>query len=67
MNWITLLEDKHETFPDEGIEVLVTDGTNYDVAWYLMSSTYEWRKTDLEEDTTKKFNAFKITKWSYID
>lgn len=66
MNWVKLLENDYDTYPKEGYSVIVSDGTNYDVAWYLMSSSYVWMKTDVVKDDAKKFNQFKITKWSYI-
>lgn len=67
MNWVNFIEDDYSTYPKEGYDVIVSDGTHYDVAWYLMSSTYEWRKTDLIADDCIVFNQFKITKWTYID
>lgn len=67
MNWITINEeDKEKTYPKEGIDVLVSDTKNYDVAWYLMSSEYVWMKTDILNDTVNEFKEFKIIKWSYI-
>jgi len=67
MNWITIIEDNIETFPKEGINVLISDGKHYDVAYYLMSSTYEWRKVNLKNDNAKKFKDFTPIKWKYIN
>jgi hypothetical protein len=67
ITWIKLREGEYETYPKEGIDVLVTDGIHLDIAWFLMSSTYEWRKTDLAIDDAKLFNQFKITQWAYIN
>jgi hypothetical protein len=67
MKWIDFIENNFDTYPSEGHDVLVTDGTNYDVAWYVMSGTYKWMKTDLQADDSKEFNQFKITKWAYIN
>lgn len=65
--WIEIHKDDIETFPGEGITVLVTDGTNYDVAWYLMSSEYKWVKTDITNDCLIDFEAFVPTMWRTID
>ncbi len=67
ITWIKLREGEYETYPKEGIDVLVTDGTHLDITWFLMSSTYEWRKTDLAIDDAKLFNQFTITQWAYIN
>lgn len=72
MNWVTIVEwipgkfNQVDTYPDEGIELLVTDGTHYDVAWYARSGDYKWIKTKLLEDTIEDFVAFKPTHWTYI-
>ena len=66
MEWINLKEEDYETYPKEGYDVIVSDGTHYDVAWYLMSSTYRWMKTNLVEDDCGEFKQFKIMKWAYI-
>ena len=42
MDWNELIDNDYSTYPKEGIDVLVTDGTHMDIAWFLMSSTYEW-------------------------
>lgn len=67
MNWIILVEDDYNTYPKEGVEVLVSDGENYDIAWYLMSSEYMWMKTDHAKDTADKYKGITIIKWSYIE
>lgn len=65
--WIDIIEDDYKTFPPEGEDVLVSDGKNYDVAWYLMSSEYAWMKTNIEMDRADEFNSFTITKWKTIE
>lgn len=67
MNWVNLVEGDYNTFPKEGYEVIVSDGINYDVAWYLMSSQYEWMKTNHVKDTAEPYNDIEIIKWSYIE
>lgn len=63
MEWINF-EDE---LPPEGVEVLVTDGIHYDVAWYLMSGEYIWRKNILEKDDVIEFTAFTPIKWKEIE
>ncbi len=65
--WLNIDNNAIETFPKEGVEVLVSDGTNYDVAWYLMSSEYIWKKNIINEDNTINFESFIPTKWCHID
>jgi len=55
MEWTKLIKDKYDTYPKEGIEVLVSDGKSYDVAWYLMSGEYRWVKNDLVKDSLLDF------------
>jgi len=57
-------DDDHE--PPEGIEVLVSDGTNYDVAYYIKSGEYKWLKVNVKDDDVSDFDNFTITKWSFI-
>ncbi len=67
MNWIEIIKDDIDTYPKEGIDVLISDGKNYDVAYYIMSSSYKWLKVDLIEDTANEFTSFIISKWAYIE
>ncbi len=67
MNWINLIENDIDTYPKEGYDVVVSDGKHYDVAWYLMSSSYIWMKTDLISDSGEEFKQFKITKWCPLE
>jgi hypothetical protein len=67
MNWIEIIKDDYDTYPKEGIDVLVSDGKNYDVAYYIMSGSYKWVKADLIEDDINDFTSFIISKWVYID
>lgn len=66
MNWIVIEKDNYDSFPKEGIEVLVSDGKHYDVAYYIMSGEYKWVKVDVIQDDINDFNSFVITKWAYI-
>lgn len=67
MNWIEIIKDDYNTYPKEGIDVLVSDGENHDVAYYIMSGSYKWVKVDLIEDDIHDFTSFIISKWTYID
>lgn len=67
MNWIKIIKDNYDTYPNEGINVLFSDGKNYDVAYYIMSSEYIWVKVDLIKDDINDFTSFTISKWRYID
>lgn len=67
MNWIEIIKDDYDTYPKECINVLVSDGKNYDVAYYIMSGSYRWVKVDLIEDDINDFTSFIISKWTYID
>lgn len=65
--WIEIIEDDYETYPNEGIVVLVSDGINYDVAYYVMSGTYKWLKeTNVEEEVCEYFTSFKPLYWELI-
>lgn len=64
--WITIIPGNYDTYPPEGIDMLVTDGTHYDVANFLMSSSYVWMKTNMEEDDQREFKDFPIVKWRAI-
>lgn len=55
-----------EGIPPEGVEVIVSDGNNYDVAYYLMSGEYVWMKNNIKKDCSKKFKSFVPIKWKYI-
>ena len=66
LEWIEIKEDG-DTYPKEGYTVLVSDGINYDTAWYLMSSEYIWKKSDVLNDEELDFNNFVITKWAYFE
>jgi len=66
MKWVIINEADYTTYPDEGVDVIVSDGTHYDVAYYIKSSLYIWFKVDLIADDAVEFKSFNITKWSYI-
>ncbi len=66
MNWIEIIENDYNTYPDEGTFVIVSDGKNQDIAYYIMSSTYKWVKYDLVKNDIIDFTSFVISKWSYI-
>jgi hypothetical protein len=44
MEWVYLTKNDYDTYPDEGCDVIVSDGTHYDVAYYIMSGSYKWVK-----------------------
>ena len=66
LEWIEIKEEG-DTYPKEGYTVLVSDGINYDTAWYLRSSEYIWKKSDVLNDDELDFNNFVITKWTYFE
>ena len=66
-NWIEIEEGDYHTYPGEGIEVLVSDGTNHDVAYYIMSCEYKWLKVDVKNDNVYDFENFIPIKWKLID
>ena len=65
MKWNNIIKGDYETYPREGIDVLVSDGINYDIVYYIMSGEYKWLKVDLIEDDCKDFVSFDIIKWIY--
>lgn len=67
MNWIEIIVGDYDTYPKEGINVLVSDGKSYDVAYYIMSGSYRWVKVDLDEDDIHDFKSFVVSKWTYIN
>lgn len=75
LDWVLFNQDNNETYPPEGIEVLISGLSEngnilYDVAWYLKSSKYVCMKTDIEEDEANVFTAFVPLRWraiNYID
>ena len=67
LEWIEIKEEEYDTYPAEGCTVLVSDGINYDTAWYLRSSEYIWKKSDVLNDDELDFNNFVITKWAYFE
>lgn len=67
MAWFEIKEDDIDTYPSEGIDVLISDGKNYDVAYYLMSSEYVWMKVDIALDSADEFKGFTPIKWKYIN
>ena len=67
MKWNKIINKDYDTYPNEGIDVLVSDGINYDVAYFVMSGSYYWLKADLINDEAYKFKAFIIKKWTYIE
>lgn len=67
LTWVTIVEGDINTYPKEGYSVLVSDGEHHDVAWYLMSGSYKWVKTDVLGDCLNDFEAFEIKKWAYFE
>ena len=66
MNWEDIIEGDYDTYPPEGENVLVTDGTDYDVAWFLMSSEYVWKKNFRVTDNCEDFIEFVPVQWCTI-
>lgn len=64
MDWVNVTDNN---YPPEGVDVLVSDGINYDVAWYLMSSEYVWMKIEIDKDDSKLFTSIIPTKWKRLD
>lgn len=73
--WVDVLyNDKtdFEPMPPEGEYVLVSDGEDYEIVYYIMSGIYEW-KMDLYDkdgdslDFSIRFDRFEPSKWYYID
>lgn len=67
IEWLPNTPNQKDTYPEEGVEVVVSDGKHYDVAWYLRSGEYKWVKTCLRIDTLYDFSDFKPTHWAPID
>ena len=65
--WIYIIDEDDKTFPPEGEEVLVSDGKNYDVAYYLRSGEYIWKKVNIEMDRADDLTNFNIIKWRSIE
>jgi hypothetical protein len=66
MKFYTIDESKYETFPEEGEDVLVSDGKHFDVAWYLKSGDYKWLKNNISTDESEDFENFKVIKWARL-
>ena len=66
IDWKSFDENNVTEIP-EGVEVLVSDGTHYDVAYYLKSSEYKWLKVSVKDDDVSDFYNFKVIKWSLIE
>lgn len=64
--WNKFDNDNLDTLPPEGEEVLISDGTNYDVAYYVASGEYKWLKSHVEDDDSNDFTSFIPIKWKKI-
>jgi hypothetical protein len=56
--------------PDEGCEVMVTDGYSEAIMWYIKSSTYEWfcdNENDPDNPLTGDELPFQPTHWMTIE
>lgn len=67
MNWKEIIIEDYETYPPEGVEVLISNGRNFDVAYFLMSGEYVWMKVNVKKDNAKKFKSFTPIKWKFIE
>ena len=65
--WIDIKEGDYNTLPSEGINVLISDGINHDVAYYIRSGEYKWLKVNIKNDEAPEFDDFIPIKWKYID
>lgn len=60
-------ENDYETYPNEGMTVIVSDDNgNEDEVYFLMSSEYVWMKVDKEADDVDVFTKFIPTRWKAI-
>ncbi len=66
MKWINISEEG-DTYPPEGITVLISDGENYDTAYYIRSGEYYWIKVNVKNDDYLKFDDFNVIKWAFIE
>ena len=65
--WVKL-ENKYDSYPSEGIEVIASDDEGNEAQLYfLMSSEYVWMKVDKEADDANEFTDFIPTKWKVLD
>ena len=65
--WVFIVGKDYTTFPKEGYTVLVSDGTNYDTAYYIMSGEYKWWKYNVNKEDGHEFDSFEITCWKIIN
>lgn len=65
-DWIIIDEDNTSSMPPEGVDVLVSDGINYDTAYCVYSGGIEWLKTSVKNDTSEEFDDFTVIKWKDI-
>lgn len=64
--WVNIIKDDYSTYPEEGTTVMVSNGKDYDVAYYIMSGSYKWLKVHVENDEADDFTSFVPTKWKII-
>lgn len=57
-------------FPPEGVDVMVTDGKQIAVMWYICSSIYDWffdNPNDPDDALSGDEIPFQPTHWMYIE
>lgn len=65
-DWVKIDKDNDDTFPEEGLNVMVSDDEHYDVAYYIRSGEYKWLKVNVDLDDVDDFTSFVPTKWKII-
>lgn len=66
-DWLFIDQKDYTTYPGEGEDVYVTDGTNYDVAYRIASGEYCWKKVNFHRDEFYNFDSFVPIAWKKID
>lgn len=65
-DWVNINKNNDDTFPEEGLDVMVSDGKHYDVAYYVRSGEYKWLKVNVDLDDANDFTSFVPIKWKII-
>ena len=67
MKWKPFNIRNSKSYPNEGEHLLVSDGINVDVAYFVMSGEYQFHKqTSVSNDTFSTFDSFEVTRWTTI-
>lgn len=65
-DWI-FIDDENNIYPNEGEEVLISDGINYDIAYFIKSAGYKFYKMNIKEGISILFDSFIPIKFKYIN